>query len=720
MKLSPTKLLLSTERWPFVALVVVAALSIGLLSWSYQRWQATLREQTTALDYMVQARLNTNRSYLIVEQVATGNQTAMAQDALAYADRAIFVVDDWLQGRSALMYLADVPPPGDDLRTLLLQYRQQLVDFRTLEAQTLQAALPTAADAVDRRVAFSNLEQQADAIDQVLHQQLESTSAAQQRQYVLTLSLWSAFLLILGATVLQSLLTRRAATAALQTSEERFRAQYKGIPIPTYTWQHTGNDFTLQTYNDAAEVMTKGAVARVVGKRASEVFATERAILADFERCVTERTTFQRELRYQMQAVEQARDMLVSYVFVPPDLVMIHTEDRTERNQLEAQLMRAQRMESVGRLAGGIAHDFNNLLTAINGFASLAADSIPADEPVQEDLAQIRHAAGRAARLTSQLLAFARRQPLQPSNLNINALLHDMEALIRRVLPENISVSMALDPEVGIVLADPGQLEQVVLNLVLNARDAMHAGGQLMIETANVELDDTWAQQMGMVPGRYIAVSISDTGSGMAPEVQSHAFDPFFTTKGPQGSGLGLAMCYGIMKQHNGHIALYSEVDHGTTVKVYLPHIEAEAAQQSDTPDEVPHHGTETILVAEDEAQVRAVIARMLRQQGYTVLEAATGLDALNTAMLRQRGTIQLLVTDIIMPDMNGRSLAEHLGKWDASIKVLFVSGYAENVAATHPYVDAGVTVLSKPFSADTLARTIRSILDSDAIQTAV
>jgi signal transduction histidine kinase/ActR/RegA family two-component response regulator len=702
------------EHWPFVALVVVAALSVALLQWDHQHWQRTLQEQTTALDNLLQARINANRSYLITEQVVAGDQTSLPQDALAYADRALLAVDDWLQGRGTFTYMADGPPDDPDLRALLLQYREGLVQFRALEARALQDSAQSAADAVDRRVAFSDLERQADTIEQTLHQQLAATTAARQRQHVLTMGLWGAFLLVLGATVLQSLLIRRAATVTLQTSEERLRAQYKGIPVPTYTWQRLGNDFVLRTYNDAAETITKGRVAGVVGKRASEVFATEPDILADFERCSAEHTTFQRELRYRLYPNEDARDMLISYVFVPPDLVMIHTEDRTEHNQLEAQLMRAQRMESVGRLAGGIAHDFNNLLTAINGFASLAAESEPADAPVQEDLAQIRHAAGRAARLTSQLLAFARRQQLQPANINLNELLHDMETLIRRVLPEHVSVSMALDPHVGIVHADPGQLEQVILNLVLNARDAMPDGGQLMIETTGVDLDGSWIRPHAeLAPGRYSTIAISDTGSGMTPEVQARAFDPFFTTKGPQqGSGLGLAMCYGIVKQHGGHIALYSEVDQGTMVRIYLPQVEADVTQPPDTPDVITQRGTETILIAEDEAQVRTVVARMLRQQGYTVLEAANGLEALSMATRHRPGTIQLLLADLIMPDMNGRELAEQLGQWDAAIKVLFVSGYAENLG-----VDAGATVLSKPFSADTLARTIRSMLDSSTVQ---
>ncbi|HEU5014989.1 MAG TPA: ATP-binding protein [Roseiflexaceae bacterium] len=721
MKPSSPKPTAWTEQWPFVALVVVAALSIALLQWNHQRWQQTLKAQTAALDNLLQVRINTNRSYLITEQVASGDQTSLPQDALAYADRALLTIDDWLDGRDVFARAISDFSTDPDLRALLLQYRDGLVNFRGLEARALQdPARSTAADAVDRRIAFSNLERSADTIEHMLHMQLEATTEAQQQQHVVTIVLWSAFLLVLGTTVLQSLLTRRAAIAALQASEERLRAQYKGIPVPTYTWQRVGNDFVLQTYNDAAETVTQGRIAHIAGKRASEVFTIEQGILADFERCFAERATFQRELSYQLQTDEQARDMLISYVFVSPDLIMIHTEDRTERNQLEAQLMRAQRMESVGRLAGGIAHDFNNLLTAINGFAALAAESMPADEPVQEDLAQIQHAVGRAARLTSQLLAFARRQQLQPSNLSINELLYAMETLIRRVLPENVSVRIALGSEVGIVHADPGQLEQVVLNLVLNARDAMHEGGQLIIETANVELDDAWARQrIELLPGRYVMISISDTGIGMTPEVQAQAFDPFFTTKGPQqGSGLGLAMCYGIVKQHNGHIALYSEPGQGTTVRIYLPQSEAEAVQQLQKPDDAQHHGTETILVAEDEAQVRTVIVRMLRQQGYTVLEAANGLDALNMAMLHSPGTIQLLITDVIMPDMHGRDLAEHLGKWDSSIKLLFVSGYAESLGTTHQHVDEGVAVLSKPFSADTLARTIRSILDSDAIQT--
>ncbi len=395
-------------------------------------------------------------------------------------------------------------------------------------------------------------------------------------------------------------------------------------------------------------------------------------------------------------------------------LIMVHTEDRTDRNQLQMQLIRAQKLESIGRLAGGVAHDFNNLLTAISGYTTLAIDSCQHGFPVIEELTEIQHATDRAALLTSQLLTFARKQNLQPKILNINELIHSMEKLIKRVLPESIQWKTALNPAIDLVLADAGQIEQVLLNVVVNARDAMPNGGHLVVETTNIVVDADYSRSHIDVPiGNYVLFAVSDTGVGMSQAVQSRAFEPFFTTKHDhEGTGLGLATSYGIIKQHGGHIGLYSEVNHGTTIKIYLPRSEQAPALAAPHLIQSLPRGNETILVSEDEPQVRAVLVRMLQGLGYRVLEAAHGSEALAILQAQPIGSIDLLITDMVMPQMGGFELSQRVSELDPSLKMVFISGYSEHSLAQHQQFAQQPLLLSKPFSLATLAQTVRKVLD--------
>jgi PAS domain S-box-containing protein len=389
--------------------------------------------------------------------------------------------------------------------------------------------------------------------------------------------------------------------------------------------------------------------------------------------------------------------------------------DITERKRLEAQFLQAQKMEGVGQLAGGIAHDFNNLLTAITGYAEMARDSLASDDLIRQDLDEILKAAGRATSLTRQLLAFARKQNIEPHALNLNDLILEIDKLLRRLIGEDIELVVLPAPDLGMVKADPGQIEQVLVNLAINARHAMPGGGKLTIETRNVVLDEEEARQyLGVAPGAYIFLAISDTGVGMDPETQAHLFEPFFTTKGPgQGTGLGLATCYGIVKQHGGHISAYSELGHGTTFKIYLPRAAgpAPAGSARDETRELPR-GSEFVLVTEDEPAVRAMAARVLRQQGYRVLEAANGDEALRIAEQRDE-PIALLLTDIVMPQMGGMLLAEQIAQLRPAIRVLFMSGYTDTAIFQHSQPQPGGAFLQKPFSPATLARKVREVLDA-------
>ena len=389
--------------------------------------------------------------------------------------------------------------------------------------------------------------------------------------------------------------------------------------------------------------------------------------------------------------------------------------DVTERLGLEQQLRQAQKMEAVGRLAGGIAHDFNNILTAITGHAELLLEDLGHHDPRRADVDEIRRSAERAAGLTRQLLAFSRQQVLQPKVVDLNALVLDMDKLLRRLIGEDVELATVLDPTLGRVTADPGQLEQVIVNLAVNARDAMPQGGKLTLETRNIDLDSSYTLEHSLVkPGPYVQLTVSDSGIGMDEETQAHAFEPFFTTKPRgQGTGLGLAMVYGTVKQSGGFIWVYSEPGRGATFKIYLPRVDAPVESAAPpAPVERPPRGSETVLLAEDEPAVRAIARQALERQGYTVLAAPSGADAL--ALAAQHGaTIHLLLTDVVMPGMSGRDLADRLTAQRPGIRVLYISGYTDNAIVRHGMLEPGLAYLQKPFRPDALVRKVREVLDA-------
>ncbi|MDB5386443.1 MAG: Blue-light-activated protein [Planctomycetaceae bacterium] len=390
-------------------------------------------------------------------------------------------------------------------------------------------------------------------------------------------------------------------------------------------------------------------------------------------------------------------------------------QDVTERKTLEEQLHQAQKMEAIGQLAGGIAHDFNNLLTIINGYSEIILTEILENRTVQDFAGEIRQAGERAAALTRQLLAFSRKQVLDPRLLSLNTIVTDTEGMLRRLIGEDIVVSAVLAPALGRVKADPGQIEQVILNLAINARDAMPQGGNLTIETANTELDETYTQTYSDVrPGRYVMLAVTDTGTGMDKATKVRIFEPFFTTKEPgKGTGLGLATVFGIVKQSGGHIAVYSEPGHGTTFKVYLPAVdEITAATPSPSPLKPDLNGTETIILTEDEPALRAVASRILQMRGYTVMEASQGPDALRIAE-EYKGTIDLLLTDVVMPAMSGRQLAKGIAASRPFIKVLYMSGYTDDAVVRHGVLEAETAFIQKPFTPNALALKVRDVLDN-------
>ncbi len=395
----------------------------------------------------------------------------------------------------------------------------------------------------------------------------------------------------------------------------------------------------------------------------------------------------------------------------------LFAEDVTERRALEQQLRQSQKMEAVGRLAGGIAHDFNNLLMVISGYSEFLLERL-GDEPRLRGPAQeIASAAERASSLTRQLLAFSRKQMLAPRIVSLNDVATENLKMLTRMIGEDIDLVLVPGPGLWPVRADAGQIEQVIMNLAVNARDAMPSGGKLTIETSNVTLDDEYARfHAPLRPGDYVMVAISDTGAGMDTETQSHIFEPFFTTKGTKGTGLGLSTVYGIVKQSGGYIWVSSEVGRGTTFKIYLPRVASvgEPAALVATPVELKkvEPGTETILLVEDEANLRYLARQYLEKQGYKVIEAADGAVAMQIAVAHE-AVIHLLLTDVIMPGMNGRELAQRISEIRPNVKILYMSGYTENVIGHNGMLDAGIRLLQKPFNLRDLKSKVREVLDA-------
>jgi len=388
-------------------------------------------------------------------------------------------------------------------------------------------------------------------------------------------------------------------------------------------------------------------------------------------------------------------------------------EDITERRRLEQQLFQAQKMEAVGRLAGGVAHDFNNVLTVILSCSDLVLNGLDEQNPIRAEIEQIREAGKRAANLTSQLLAFSRKQIRAPQVLDLNAVVSQDEKMLRRLIGEDVEVVLGLSPDIGRVYADPVQLEQIIINLAVNARDAMPAGGKLVIETADVTLDENYARDHVTVkPGHYVLLAVSDSGCGMTREVQAHLFEPFFTTKEHgKGTGLGLSTVYGIVKQNEGYIWVYSEPGQGTTFKIYLPAVMARTVSPPTSRISAPESQCdETILIVEDDPFIRSLASRILRDRGYSVLEAHDAVDA-SMVSRKHQGPIHLLLTDVVLPGASGRELARTLAETRPAMRVLYTSGYTDDAIIRHGILEPGIEFLQKPFTPALLRQRVRETL---------
>ncbi len=496
---------------------------------------------------------------------------------------------------------------------------------------------------------------------------------------------------------------RDRAVEAREALEHRYRLLFDGNPLPTFVVD-LETDAILAVNAEATRVYGYSSEA-LVAMRMSELEVAE----ADPRQ---HRTQSGARLFVEVHAHALVIDDRPARVVVVRDV----TEQKTAEENLrrsETQMRQLQKMEAVGRLAGGVAHDFNNLLSVLLTYTDLALETLKTGDPLHEDVLEMRRATQRATDLTRQLLAFSRQQVLEPRVIDLGSIVIGMDKMLRRLLGEHIEISLLTSRTLGKVLADPGQVEQIVMNLAVNARDAMPQGGRLSFETDNVTLDETYcAQHHGVAPGKYVMLAVTDTGTGIEPAVLLRIFEPFFTTKPPgSGTGLGLSTVYGIVAQSKGHIGVYSEVGRGTTFKVYFPR----TTLQADTPPsfQLPGvlQGNETILLVEDEDQVRTAMRTALRRYGYNVLEARNGGEGFLLCET-YGGKVHLMITDVIMPLMTGRQLADRVATLRPDMRILYVSGFTDNSIVHHGILDSDVEFLQKPFAPEALVQRVRLLLD--------
>jgi PAS domain S-box-containing protein len=507
------------------------------------------------------------------------------------------------------------------------------------------------------------------------------------------------------------------AEQALRDSEQRYRDLINTAPDLICTVDLEGRFTSL---NPAFTAIHGWPISEWLGKPFQRLVHPEDRLRAE--------AAFADALQGKMPAIVEARCLTSSGGYVHVEVtstpqvregnvvgVLAIVHNVTERKHLEEQYRQAQRMEAVGTLAGGVAHDFNNLLTAIMGFSELLVDGLREDEGHCQLAREIRRAGDRAVALTRQLLAFSRKHVLAPVSLNLNSVVGEMEKMLRRLIGEDIDFATMLEPALGRVHADPGQIEQVLMNLVVNSRDAMPRGGQLTIATRNVTLDESFVRNhRDIKPGPYILFSVTDTGCGISPKNKKRIFEPFFTTKGPgKGTGLGLAIVSGIVKQSGGEIEVESELGQGATFYIFLPRIDEQAPQAKPEASKVPC-GSETVLLVEDDDGARCLTRMALEAKGYTILESKNGTEALRL-QAEFEDSIALLITDVVMPHMSGRELADRLTGLRPELKVLYVSGYLDDALVRHGIMESRMAFLQKPYSPAALARKVREILDNPA-----
>ncbi len=506
----------------------------------------------------------------------------------------------------------------------------------------------------------------------------------------------------------------------LAESEKRFSLMFHANPVPAGLERL--DDGRLVEVNDRFAGFFGYAAVDMIGRTSAELGLwadpQERRNILDQVRREGAVRNVEAAFHCKLGEVRTALVSIERIRVSDADMLIAMLVDVTERRRLEEQYRQSQKMEAVGRLAGGIAHDFNNALTVISGYGEIALEATAPDSPQYELLNEIVRAGRHAATLTHQLLAFSRKQVLHPAELDLNDLVKNMHKMLGRLIGEDIELRVKLSPDLGLVLADAGQIEQALLNLAVNSRDAMPGGGVLMLETHNIELDAAHIPPRGdLQPGSWVQLSVGDTGCGMDAETLTRVFEPFYTTKEyGKGTGMGLPMVYGIVKQSGGHVGIESDPGAGTVVRLYLPRVAAGVGEPAATAiAESPPRGTETILLLEDEPRVRSLTRRILENTGYTVIEALNAADALDI-VARRAEMVDMLLTDVVMPGMSGRQVADEILRSRPNIRVLFVSGYTNDVVIRQGVLDEGTHFLQKPYSEYLLAHKVRQVLDAPLV----
>jgi signal transduction histidine kinase len=512
----------------------------------------------------------------------------------------------------------------------------------------------------------------------------------------------------------------------LLTANSEMRAVFQTFPDLYFRLDDTGKILEVKAGSETDLCLPS---AQLVGKKIQDI--PEQGVSGKFSEAIAQvkRTKALVSVEYSLGLAHESKHYEARLLPLLENQILVIVRDITKGKQSEEALhqseeqllqseekfRQSQKMEAVGRLAGGVAHDFNNLLTVIIGYCELLTAQVKPDDPLSRNAGEIQKAAERAATLTHQLLAFSRKQVLQPKVLDLNDVVAGMEKMTRRLISEDVELRTVFKKPLGRITADPGQIEQVILNLVVNARDAMPRGGRILIETGNVTFDQkNQSRNHELEAGDYVKLAITDSGVGMTNAVKAHLFEPFFTTKEPgKGTGLGLATCYGIVKQSGGDIRVYSEPDHGTTFKIYFPRIDhSAAAETSPVENTPPCRGTETLLLIEDEISVRKLTATILRSCGYVVHEASDGLEGWQLISSDQSPKFDLIISDVIMPRMGGRELVENIRLKLPEMKILFISGYTDDALADRGALGPGIAFQEKPFSPKQLARRVRAVLD--------
>jgi two-component system, cell cycle sensor histidine kinase and response regulator CckA len=711
----------SSQRWGHwvlgIAFLLLGGTSLLLLEADHRRIQDNLHAAVSASDKLSRIRLHLAHALLDAERAQGSDPSVDRALTVSHLDEALQLLDDWLQGRSSLVGIEGVPPSDPELLVIAEDYRNLLQGFRSDLAAT------PAPGSVGLRVRFGQTDRAGLTLERRLREQLQAQARADQSSHRRRRAMWATLILLGTVGVLAYGRGRRWAMRRRMAAESRYRQIVENAPVGI---AQTNRNGTIHTANQAfAELLGYASGEELVTQSPQlldEVYVDpgdRRRILSELASSGVVRNEEVRWRRRDGEAlwvriagvVQRAEDG-------SPGDFLAFVRDITRERSLEDQLIQSQKMEALGTLAGGMAHDFNNLLTPILVNADLVKLELGESHPAVPDLEEIRSVTQRAAELTRRILIFSRKEEFELQVLDLNQVVRGMEGLLRRTLPADVVIDFQLADEPCWVESDSHQLEHAVMNLAVNARDAMPDGGMLVLETSSVELDESYAEDhLEGRPGPYVTLEVTDTGTGMDPATQRRIFDPFFTTKGPtEGTGLGLSTVYGVVKRSDGHIRVYSEPGHGTTFRIFLPRARPGDPRESKSfgdgkATSAPALDRVSVLVVDDDHGVRRAAVRALENAGHLVHEASNGQDALS--LLQDNGSrVDLLLTDVIMPGMDGAKLSEQARTLRPDLRVLVMSGYSNRSVQGRGSWVSRARYIRKPFTANQIVTTVRGMFE--------